>query len=71
MIMKKDVSREIEELTGRKVIGFMSDNHIDPTWLSKCSCWNRSRAQTLTDPFRLEPTRGDPAREEHWNRIRR
>jgi uncharacterized protein YbcI len=24
------VSREIEELTGRKVIGFMSDNHIDP-----------------------------------------
>ena len=30
MIMKKDVSREIEELTGRKVIGFMSDNHIDP-----------------------------------------
>ena len=30
MIMKKDVSREIEQLTGRKVIGFMSDNHIDP-----------------------------------------
>jgi uncharacterized protein YbcI len=30
MIMKNDVSREIEELTGRKVIGFMSDNHIDP-----------------------------------------
>jgi uncharacterized protein YbcI len=28
--MKADVSREIEELTGRKVIGFMSDNHIDP-----------------------------------------
>ena len=25
-----DVSREIEQLTGRKVIGFMSDNHIDP-----------------------------------------
>ena len=24
------VSREIEQLTGRKVIGFMSDNHIDP-----------------------------------------
>ena len=23
-------AREIEELTGRKVIGFMSDNHIDP-----------------------------------------
>ena len=30
MIMKKDVSREIEELMGRKVIGFMSDNHMDP-----------------------------------------
>ena len=29
-IMQADVSREIEELTGRKVIGFMSDNHIDP-----------------------------------------
>ena len=29
-IMKNDVSREIEELTGRKVIGVMSDNHIDP-----------------------------------------
>ena len=29
-VMRSDVSREIEELTGRKVIGFMSDNHIDP-----------------------------------------
>src|SRR3954454_9838837 len=29
-VMKADVSLEIEELTGRKVIGFMSDNHIDP-----------------------------------------
>jgi len=29
-IMQADVRREIEELTGRKVIGFMSDNHIDP-----------------------------------------
>jgi uncharacterized protein YbcI len=29
-IMEADVSREIEELTGRRVIGFMSDNHIDP-----------------------------------------
>jgi uncharacterized protein YbcI len=28
--MEEDISREIEELTGRKVIGFMSDNHIDP-----------------------------------------
>ena len=29
-VMEADVSREIEQLTGRKVIGFMSDNHIDP-----------------------------------------
>ena len=29
-VMQIDVSRSIEELTGRKVIGFMSDNHIDP-----------------------------------------
>ena len=29
-VMQADVSREIEEITGRKVIGFMSDNHIDP-----------------------------------------
>jgi uncharacterized protein YbcI len=29
-VMEEDVSREIEELTGRKVAGFMSDNHIDP-----------------------------------------
>ena len=29
-VMEADVSREIEELMGRKVIGFMSDNHIDP-----------------------------------------
>src|SRR5690349_14886213 len=29
-VMQAEVSREIEELSGRKVIGFMSDNHIDP-----------------------------------------
>jgi len=29
-VMKADLSREIEDLTGRKVVGFMSDNHIDP-----------------------------------------
>jgi uncharacterized protein YbcI len=29
-VMEYDVSREIEQLTGRKVVGFMSDNHIDP-----------------------------------------
>jgi uncharacterized protein YbcI len=29
-VMEVDVRHEIEELTGRKVVGFMSDNHIDP-----------------------------------------
>ena len=29
-VMEADISREIEKLTGRRVIGFMSDNHIDP-----------------------------------------
>jgi uncharacterized protein YbcI len=29
-VMETDLSGEIEQLTGRKVIGFMSDNHIDP-----------------------------------------
>ena len=29
-VMQADLSREIKQLTGRKVIGFMSDNHIDP-----------------------------------------
>jgi uncharacterized protein YbcI len=29
-IMRDELSHEIEQLTGRKVIGFMSDNHLDP-----------------------------------------
>jgi uncharacterized protein YbcI len=29
-VMEVDVSREVEQLTGREVLGFMSDNHIDP-----------------------------------------
>lgn len=29
-VMEAEISREIEQLTGRKVVGFMSDNHIDP-----------------------------------------
>jgi uncharacterized protein YbcI len=29
-VMRTSCSRAIEELTGRKVVGFMSDNHIDP-----------------------------------------
>ena len=30
MVMRESCSQKIELLTGRKVIGFMSDNHIDP-----------------------------------------
>lgn len=29
-VMRDSCSSAIEELTGRKVVGFMSDNHIDP-----------------------------------------
>ena len=29
-VMRTSCSRKIEDLTGRKVVGFMSDNHIDP-----------------------------------------
>lgn len=29
-IMRTEMSKKIEELTGRKVAGFMSDSHIDP-----------------------------------------
>jgi len=29
-VMQAEMSEKVEELTGRKVIGFMSDNHIDP-----------------------------------------
>lgn len=29
-VMEDQISREVEELTGRKEVGFMSDNHIDP-----------------------------------------
>jgi uncharacterized protein YbcI len=29
-VMRDEMSGKIEELTGRKVVGFMSDSHIDP-----------------------------------------
>jgi len=29
-VMRGSCSRKIEDLTGRRVVGFMSDNHIDP-----------------------------------------
>jgi uncharacterized protein YbcI len=29
-VMREEMSSTVEELTGRKVVGFLSDNHIDP-----------------------------------------
>jgi hypothetical protein len=36
--METDLRSEIEVLTGRDVIDFMSDNHIDHALQSRCSC---------------------------------
>jgi uncharacterized protein YbcI len=47
-VMEAEVSRELEELMGRKVIGFMSDNHIDP--------------DLAVEVFVLEPLATPPAR---------
>jgi uncharacterized protein YbcI len=44
-IMQADITRDIERLTGRKVVGFMSDNHIDP--------------DLAVEVFVLEPRRPD------------
>lgn len=30
MVMRESCCQKVEELTRRKVVGFMSDNHIDP-----------------------------------------
>ena len=46
-VMRSDCSREIEKLTGRTVIGFMSDNHIDP--------------DIAVEVFIFEPVGADPA----------
>jgi uncharacterized protein YbcI len=46
-IMRTSCSHEIERLTGRQVIGFMSDNHIDP--------------DIAVEVFILEPIREDRA----------
>ncbi len=45
-VMRGSCSRAIEELTGRKVVGFMSDNHIDP--------------DIAVEVFILDPPREDP-----------
>ena len=45
-VMRNSCSSAIEELTGRKVVGFMSDNHIDP--------------DIAVEVFILEPPLDDP-----------
>jgi uncharacterized protein YbcI len=45
-VMEGEISLQVEELTGRKVIGFMSDNHIDP--------------DLAVEVFVLEPLRAAP-----------
>ena len=40
-VMPASVSREIEQLTGRKVIGFMRTTTSTPTSPSRASCSNR------------------------------
>jgi uncharacterized protein YbcI len=46
-VMREGCSEKIAGLTGRKVIGFMSDNHIDP--------------DIAVEVFILEPIQPDPA----------
>jgi len=46
MVMRESCSRRVEELTGRKVIGFMSNNYIDP--------------DIAVEVFILEPLPRDP-----------
>jgi uncharacterized protein YbcI len=45
-VMRERCSQRVEELTGRKVIGFMSDNYIDP--------------DIAVEVFILEPLPRDP-----------
>ena len=59
-VMRNSCSRAIEDLTGRKVVGFMSDNHIDPDIAVRCSSWKRSRqtARSARPPARtIRPNR--------------
>jgi uncharacterized protein YbcI len=51
-VMEADVSHEIEELVGRNVIGFMSDNHIDPDLAVEVFV-----LEPLTEPAPNEPRR--------------
>ena len=47
--MSEDLTSDIERLTGRKVIAFMSANHIDPTSARNCSSSRRCLSLQSTD----------------------
>ena len=49
-VMQAQVSLEIERLTGRKVIGFMSDNHIDPDLAVEVFVLEPLGTDALADP---------------------
>jgi uncharacterized protein YbcI len=55
-VMQAEVSKDVEELTGRKVIGFMSDNHLDPDLavevfvLAPEPAWNGGQAPDASAP---------------------
>ena len=49
-VMREQMSSKVEELTGRKVVGFLSDNHYDP--------------DLAVEVFVLEPQGDDRAPEE-------
>ena len=40
-VMKVRYSEMIEELTGRRVLAFLSQAHVGPTSRSRCSSWTR------------------------------
>jgi uncharacterized protein YbcI len=51
-VMEAEVSHDIEQLVGRRVIGFLSDNHIDPDLAVEVF---------VLEPVAQEPGGGRPA----------
>jgi hypothetical protein len=64
--MREPLVSAFEQLTGRKVIAFMRDNHIDPDFRQRLSCWSpRSMTTKVPNATRLL---GSPGR--HGERLR-
>jgi uncharacterized protein YbcI len=49
-LMREDLVHVVGELTGRKVVAFMSANHIDPDM--SCEVFALAPADTVADPLR-------------------